>query len=109
MLRRNWIKLITFLLVFLISQSGLPQEVGEFITGVKGDSVFIFLTDTPRRGTGFYVERKEPGESEFERLTIEPVMGIDNPEEARILLGNNYEAVAREQSVQRIQLKCFYA
>ena len=95
MLRKNWIKLIAFTLVFLISQKSQSQEVGKFITGVKGDSVFIFLTDTPRRGTGFYVERTGPGESRFERLTVEPVSGIDNPEEARILLGNNYEAVLR--------------
>ena len=95
MLRKNWIKLIAFTLVFLISQKSQSQEVGKFITGVKGDSVFIFLTDTPRRGTSFYVERTGPGESRFERLTVEPVSGIDNPEEARILLGNNYEAVLR--------------
>jgi len=87
-------------LTIIFTRISLPQgertsRVGKFVTGVKADSVFIFLTETPRRGTGFHVERKGPGEITFKRLTAEPIYGITNPEEARALLGDRYETVAR--------------
>ena len=61
---------------------------------VKGDSVFFWLTQSPRRNWGFQVWRQAPGESGFRQLTEKPVFGVRGPAELQSTLGGVYGWVA---------------
>ena len=83
-----------FIALMLSFSIGLYSQE-RFVTAVKGDTVFIFLVETPPPGVGFHVERKVVGEGEFKRLTDKPVTGVVDPDEVITILGDEYESVAR--------------
>ena len=85
----------TLLISVLVTLPCAAQRQQTFMHAVKGDSVYLFMRETPKSGAGYHVERKGPGESSFQRLTEEKLAAVWNPDEARALLGNDYEAVAR--------------
>ncbi|HIE03943.1 MAG TPA: hypothetical protein EYP61_04205 [Candidatus Latescibacteria bacterium] len=72
----------------LVVRTGEPPP---FLSLAKGDTVYIWLSRTPRIGWGFEVYRRAPGEGEFRKLTPEPIRA---PEEVQSVLGDLYRWVA---------------
>ncbi|RKY60065.1 MAG: hypothetical protein DRP94_01650 [Candidatus Latescibacterota bacterium] len=86
-------------ILLAISAALLPlvvraQEPPPFLFLAKGDTVYIWLSRTPRIGWGFEVYRRAPGEREFRKLTPEPIRGARTPEEVQSALGDLYRWVA---------------
>lgn len=71
-----------------------------FFTAVKGDSVFLFMNQSPRIGQGFLVERKGPDAVDFEVLTPAAVSAVTDANLARLMLGREYEALIQALKVQ---------
>ncbi|MBN2417606.1 hypothetical protein JXO52_17345 [bacterium] len=87
-----------FSALFLAVLAALPcaaQQQQTFMSAVKGDSVYLFMRETPKSGSGYLIERRGPRESEFVRLTERPLTAVWNPDEARARMGDDYDAVAR--------------
>ena len=81
-----------FVLLFICLGSVQAQRPAlDFFTAVKGDSVFLYLNQTPRIGQGFIVERRGPEDTDFERLTPTPIMPVLDAGQARRILGDYYE------------------
>ncbi len=79
-----------WLLFLFLVQIGMAQETPTIVHTVKSDSLYLFLLDNPRVGTGFHVERKGPKDEDFVRLTAEPVEAQMNPVNARYILGSDF-------------------
>jgi len=62
----------------------------DFFFAVKGDSVFIYLNQTPGIGQFFDVFRRGPGEKEFVKLTDTPIGGVTDAASAQRILGSYY-------------------
>jgi len=78
-----------------------------FYSAVKGDSVFIFLTETPAVGSGMLVERKGPSDESYSLLTEEPILPVLSASEAQKILGTDYETVAHALDAENIQQTLF--
>ncbi|MBD3241933.1 MAG: hypothetical protein GF331_15190 [Chitinivibrionales bacterium] len=62
---------------------------------VKDDSVFLFLSENPRLGHSFVVERKGPADDTFVRLTETPIGPVMSPERVEAMLGSDLRTVIR--------------
>ncbi|MBD3386430.1 hypothetical protein GF407_16095, partial [candidate division KSB1 bacterium] len=80
----------TGLFIFLLVQLVVAQQPPDIVYTVKSDSVYLFLLDNLRVGTGFHVERKGPVDMAFTRLTAEPIEPQMNPLNARYILGSDF-------------------
>lgn len=79
-----------WLLLLFLFQIGMAQQTPTIVYTVKSDSVYLFLLNNPRVGTGFHVERKGPQDEDFVRLTADPVEAQMNPVNARYILGSDF-------------------
>ncbi len=96
------ISLIIWLL-FLFVVTSSAQKKRDFFTMVKGDSLAIFLTESPSANEVYNVYRKS--DTGFVLLTKDkPVRAILDPTEAKIVLGNDWfmisNAVDSEDDVE---------
>ncbi|NQT24930.1 hypothetical protein HQ585_06230 [candidate division KSB1 bacterium] len=83
-------KLGFILLLISLGSVQAQRKPLDFFTAVKGDSVFLYLNQTPRIGQGFIVEWRNPDDSEFERLTGLPISPVVDAGQARLILGSYY-------------------
>jgi fibronectin type 3 domain-containing protein len=90
-----------FLMVLICaSVSWAQRKPLAFFAAVKGDSVFLFFNQSPRIGQGFHVYRRGPNAADFERLTAAPIYAVTDANQARLMLGNDYESLAAALKVQ---------
>ncbi len=76
-----------------------PADALRLLHAVKGDSVYLFLSENPRLGHSFVVERKGPADNAFVRLTDEPVAPVMNSERVEAMLGSDLRTVIRSLEV----------
>ncbi|MBU0476276.1 MAG: hypothetical protein KKF62_19175 [Bacteroidetes bacterium] len=85
--------LIIWLLLLLVISSN-AQKKKDFFTMVKGDSLAIFLTESPSTNEVYNVYRKS--DTGYVLLTKdEPIRAIIDPTEARIILGNDWDLISK--------------
>ncbi len=85
--------LIIWLLLLLVISSN-AQKKRDFFTMVKGDSLVIFLTESPSANEVYNVYRKS--DTGFVLLTKDkPIRAVLNPAEARIILGKDWDMISK--------------
>ncbi|MBN2104128.1 hypothetical protein JW835_08830 [bacterium] len=90
-----------FWIIGLVIHSSLPGQ--NFVSTVKGDSVFIFLMQTPAVGQSVVIECKGPQDSDFFQLTQDPIRPVLSLDEARRMLGDDYQEIADALQTENMQ------
>jgi len=88
---KNTISIALFL--FAAAQAAPAGSAPGILSVVKADTVYLYLTEPPRIGQAFHVDRKGPSDKDWVRLTQAPVSAVLDPNRAVSVIGDDFRFI----------------
>lgn len=101
-MRKQWITSLGVILLwsFTLTAQQVQKKPIPFLVAASDNKTYILILDAPREMRGFNVYRKGEGENEFQLLNPEPIRPINDPLEARDILGDDFKWIAEKMKTE---------